>query len=195
MAEIRAHIPMAKKWWTGGETVRKRSSQTIGKTTPSSIDPFDEKGHARSPPLVIVHTFSPCYRHGSISLSLSWIARSIAARTSGFACSSIVDLRTRPGRTAKDKPLESVPSSRESGPRSRVVRELFVWRFEAGGIVGRERRSSISRRSVRRSSILLRADFREFGFLLWEEKKKPMLHRNFFPFKFEKIGLFQSMRK
>lgn len=47
MAEIRAHIPMAKKWWTGGETVRKRSSQTIGKTTPSSIDPFDEKGHAR----------------------------------------------------------------------------------------------------------------------------------------------------
>lgn len=148
--------------------MRKRSSQTIGKTTPSSIDPFDEKGHARSPPLVIVHTFSPCYRHGSISLSLlnCAIYRGTYLRIR-FACSSIVDLRfTRPGRTAKDKPLESVPSSRESGPRSRVVRELFVWRFEAGGIVGRERRSSISRRSVRRSSILLRADFREFGFLL-----------------------------
>lgn len=104
--------------------------------------------------------------HLSLSLLNCAIYRGTYLRIR-FACSSIVDLRfTRPGRTAKDKPLESVPSSRESGPRSRVVRELFVWRFEAGGIVGRERRSSISRRSVRRSSILLRADFREFGFLL-----------------------------
>lgn len=103
--------------------------------------------------------------HLSLSLLNCAIYRGTYLRIR-FACSSIVDLRTRPGRTAKDKPLESVPSSRESGPRSRVVRELFVWRFEAGGIVGRERRSSISRRSVRRSSILLRANFREFGFLL-----------------------------
>lgn len=100
MAEIRAHIPMAKKWWTGGETVRKRSSQTIGKTTPSSIDPFDEKGHARiSAACNCPYVFTVLSPRLHLSLSLSWIARSIAARTSGSDSparrSSIYDL---PGR-------------------------------------------------------------------------------------------------
>lgn len=149
--------------------MRKRFSQTIGKRPLLRSIP-STKRDTRGSPLVIVHTFSPYYRHGSISLSLSFELRDLSRHVPPDPIRLLVDRRfTNPaGANRNDKPLESVPSSlgQELCESCSCGDSKPVELWEGGWT--REARSSISRRSVRRSSILLRADFRKFriGFLL-----------------------------
>lgn len=145
MAEIRvahlAHIPMAKKWWTGEERRGDRAKAFLSndrKTTPSSIDPFDEKGHARISACNCPYVFTVLSPRLHLSLSLPWITRSIEARTSGSDSPARRSSIYEPGRTAtinrwKAFPPPSVKSC------ARVVRVEIRSRWNCGKEDGRER--------------------------------------------------------